>query len=192
MRTSLGADAVVARVRALSKRGKLPGFEAGGHGGLFSCAAHGSVMDKRLIALADPAGAGAGTRLRWSLRLDRRIPVTLGVLLVVSVWPGLPITDSLLRTWFDWYARIFAPDRSVKTWMWYLPLTVLPAPWVWIALKRKTDVLTAAAAREAIEKIARAVESAPPDVGPSQEPAPKPAPKPDQKPDRGDGPPTGG
>lgn len=147
---SIGEAEIVAVLERMSKRGRLPGFEKGREGELFSVAAHGRPFDKRLIASA--CGSAGGTRLEWRVALEKKLPWVFAVSLALSVWPGWPVTDSLLVTYFpgsygEWTSGWF------KTWMWYLPLSIGSVPFVWRTVMRQTNSSAGASAREAAAKI---------------------------------------
>lgn len=134
----------------LSKQGKLPGFVRAGDGGLFSVDAQGTPFDRRLVGEA--VEKDGRTELGWRLVTPRRWPVGIAIVLALTVWPGLPITDSLLQTYFPgsygaWTSGWF------RTWIWYLPITVLPIPWVWRGTFRKVHATTLAHAIETRAKI---------------------------------------
>ena len=58
--------------------------------------------------------------LRFELGLVPKAPAIVAVTLVLTVMPGWPLTDSMLRSYFPAY------DASgIRTWWWYLPLTAL-------------------------------------------------------------------
>ncbi len=153
--TEKSATEIVAALGKMSKRGELPGFEKDGARGLFCVEAQGAPFDRSLVAHA--RGGEGLTRLEWELVTPRRWPIAMAVVLAVSVWPGLPITHSLLVTYFPgWYGGLVS--GWFATWMWYLPLTVIPIPWVWRSVMRKMRASTHASAVEAIGKIARAVD----------------------------------
>lgn len=154
--TEKSAAEIVTALEKLSKRGKLPGFEKEREDGLFSVEAQGTPFDRRLVARARQRDGL--TILEWALVTPMKWPIGIGVMLAVSVWPGLPITDSMLRIYWGWYERASGPDGWFSTWMWYLPLTVLPIPWFWRSTMRKMRTSTLEGAREAVEKIAGAVE----------------------------------
>jgi hypothetical protein len=142
--TDLTPEAVLERLQTASRRGRLPGFrgcEAAG-GCLFIVAAHGYPFDADLLAAAEPG------RLRFRLRMHRRMPVLFAVVLLATIWPGVYFMDELIaqflpRLWRPWV-----------TYWWYLPLTILPLPWVWKSLLRRSTTSTTASAHEAIRKIA--------------------------------------
>jgi hypothetical protein len=157
LRTALPPDAVLARARALSKRGKLPGFADAPAPDLFSADAHGHPFDRRLIATA--AAEPGGTRVRFRLAWKPRTPAIFGVVLLVSIWPGLPITDSLLVSYSRWYEGLVSPDGWFRTWMWYLPLTVLPVPFLAVRFWKLSVQSTRASAAELLGRIAEAIDA---------------------------------
>lgn len=136
---------VVRRMRALSQRGKLPGFEETADG--FKALAYGWVFDYDLRYRVDE-GPG-GSTLTPALELKRKMPAIVIAVLLLSIWPGVWITDSMLATYFDWYPREFW-----KTCLWYLPVTVLPMPWVWKTAMGRSRMLAEESARELAERIA--------------------------------------
>lgn len=135
---------VVRRMRALSQRGKLPGFEETSDG--FRALAYGWVFDYDLRYRVDE-GPG-GSTLTPALELKRKMPAIVIAVLLLSIWPGVWITDSMLATYFDWYPREFW-----KTCAWYLPLTVIPMPWVWKTAMGRSRMLAEESARELSERI---------------------------------------
>lgn len=153
--TEKSAAEVVASLERLSKRGELPGFDKEDGRGLFSVEAAGNPFDRRLVARARERDGL--TVLEWELVTPRRWPIVIAAVLAVTVWPGLPITHSMLAAYWGWYARASGPEGWFRTWMWYLPLTVIPIPWAWRSTMRKMRATTLASAREAVRKIAGAV-----------------------------------
>ncbi len=145
VQTTLSEHDVRDRLRTLSKRGKLPGFEASEADAVCSVAAHGSPFDAKLtLHLADD-------RLTFRLSLLRMMPGIFALLLIVAVWPGLPLTDSFLSS-FDWYNGLMG-SIGIKTWHWYLPLTILPAPFAFRSAIAKSRSSAHESALEQIEKI---------------------------------------
>lgn len=138
--TDLTADQALERLEVASRRGRLPGFARGGQGGLFSVAAFGHPFDKVLIATSEPAGAGV--RLKFRAKLPMKGPALFAAALAFSVWPGVRIMDHLIPVGWGW----------IPTWWWYLPLTIIPIPWAWRAVMRRTN---AAAHESALKQIAQ-------------------------------------
>ncbi|MEZ6243038.1 MAG: hypothetical protein R3B57_08345 [Phycisphaerales bacterium] len=152
--TEKSAAEVVASLERMSKRGELPGFDKDEARGLFSVEAAGNPFDRRLVAHAKERDGL--TILEWELVTPRKWPIIIAAVLVVTVWPGLPITHSLLVNYFPgWYGGLVS--GWFKTWMWYLPLTILPIPWAWRSTMKKMRATTLISAREAVAKIAGAV-----------------------------------
>lgn len=141
--TQLDQAEVLRRLEALSRRGKLPGFERGRDGVLFTTAAFGEPFDHRLEARASGEGA---TTLRYSLRVLSRLPAIYAAVIVFSIWPGVWLTDSMIRAYFDSY--------EFPTWAWYLPLTVLPLPPMLIRMVRRSRASATEHAAELAERIA--------------------------------------
>ncbi|MCA9274672.1 MAG: hypothetical protein KDA29_01460 [Phycisphaerales bacterium] len=143
--TSLTGDEVRSRLKAMSKRGKLPGFEPEEPGALCSVAAHGTPFDSKLLIRID------GGDLSFECEMNRLMPCIFAVLLVVTVWPGLPLTSTFLTS-FDWYNSIMA-SIGIQTWHWYLPLTILPVPFAFRSALMKSRRSAHESALEAIEKV---------------------------------------
>lgn len=141
--TTLSAGEAKERMQRLSKKGKLPGFDANCKHGIFSVAAHGTPFDSELIFEHQDG------RLTPTLRLTPMIPSIFAALLVITVWPGLPLTDGFLAS-FTWYGNLLA-KVGIDTWHWYLPITILPAPFMWKSAIRKSKESARASAIETIE-----------------------------------------
>ncbi|HBS28996.1 MAG TPA: hypothetical protein DEB06_06000 [Phycisphaerales bacterium] len=149
-------EAFVDGVARLSRQGKLPGFERrpaeDQSARSFRVLAFGGVFDHELCASVRPAPSGAGGVLAtFSLRVLRKTPAILLGVLALTLWPGLPLTDSMLRLTFGWYDRL-----GVQTWWWYLPLWAISLPPLRTQWKRARAEARADALKQ-IEKIAGAV-----------------------------------
>lgn len=140
--TTLTPEQVRQRLTIASKRGRLAGFNASPPEGMFAVAAHGHPFDGELIA------EHSGDRVRFRVRMLRKMPVIFAVVLVVTVYPGEYFMDQLIPGEWGW----------INTWWWYGPLTVLPLPWMWRSLMRKSRATIDASAREVIGKIAKEIE----------------------------------
>lgn len=147
--TTLGPEEVLERLETAAKRGRLPGFVKLGGPGRFSVEVHGHPFEARMTAEALPKPAGGG-ELRFQVRMDRRMPAIFAVVLVLTVWPGVYFMDQLIPG--EW--------GFLKTWWWYLPLTVLPTPWIWRGLMRRSRVSNRAEAEAAIRTIAKETDGA--------------------------------
>ena len=123
MRVPVHKDDAVWKLEVMSRRGRLPGFrrEVGG----FSVAAHGTPFDKTLRMRAEGEAGAEGAVFKADLRLDRRMPSITLVIFVLTVWPGVMLTDSFLVGHFEFYARWYDNGDGLQTWWWYVPLTVV-------------------------------------------------------------------
>jgi len=142
IQTPFTAEQVREKLLFASKRGRMAGFEESPAEGLFTVAAHGQPFDGQLV------GELSGGRLSFQVRMLRKLPVIFAVVLVLTVYPGEYFMDQLIPGQWGW----------INTWWWYGPLTVLPLPWMWRSLMRKSWASIDASAKEAIEKIASEVE----------------------------------
>lgn len=140
---TLSDEEILARAEQLARRGKLPGFERGGDGSLFRTAAFGAPFDYSLLART--ASEGPGRVLRFEMRLRMRAPLIALIVTILTVWPGVWLTDSMLRTYFSGY--------DYRTWMWYLPLSVLPLPWYFPRALRKSREAAIEHAMELVERL---------------------------------------
>jgi hypothetical protein len=163
--TGLAAEQVLERLGKASRRGRLPGFAAGGHGALFSVAAHGSPFDADLVARYRVLASGG--ELGFEVRFKRVMPGIFVAALVVSAWPGVYFMDELIAM----YLRELW--RPWVTYYWYLPLTILPLPWVWRAVMRKSLTTTRASALEAIGKVAAEIDGVVSGVTDESQPTPR-------------------
>lgn len=124
--TPLAPDAVIGRLTRLAKQGRLAGFRVisaprSADPPAFACTASGGIYDQEVIARITPESRGS--RLTFELRLLKRMPAVAVAIVFLTLFPGLPLTDSMLRIYFSWY--------TIPTWWWYLPLTVLMIPVMW-------------------------------------------------------------
>jgi hypothetical protein len=145
--TNLSPAAFLAAADAASKAGKLPGFEK--TKGYFSTLLFGAPFDRVMDTTA--TDQGGKTIVRFRSRLLWKIPSIFVILIVFSIWPGVTLTDSLLRTYFTGY--------TIQTWWWYLPLTVLPLPWYIPKTVKKSEASCLLAAMENIQLLAERTRS---------------------------------
>ncbi len=142
--TTLDAAEVVAKLKARSKRGKLAGFDEHPRSGIASVTAYGTPFDGILTLHHQ------NNTISFEATLARKLPTIFAIALILTVWPGLPLTDSFLHN-FIWYERVVA--WGLETWMWYVPTTILPLPFVWrTAIKRSRSSMRTHAL-ETIEKL---------------------------------------
>jgi hypothetical protein len=141
----LGRDEILRRLDAAARRGKLAGFAARPDGDLFEVEAFSAPFDHVLIArLAEDRGP----RLAFRVRMLRKMPLIFAIVFVLTVWPGLPLTHSMLVTYFSWYQW-----GAGITAAWYLPLTVLPVLWWLPGAVKKSRAEAAGAATEQIHRL---------------------------------------
>ncbi|MFK7758457.1 MAG: hypothetical protein AB8C13_00760 [Phycisphaerales bacterium] len=143
------AHHVLELLSTMSKKGKLAGFvrgDSGGHGAVVD--AHGNPFDSDLRIECSKQESGCTVRFTRTMR--KRFPIIFALILVFTVWPGLPLTDSFLYS-FGWYERLMG--TRFDTWMWYLPFTVLPIPFVWRSTMKRSEDSAHGHALETIERI---------------------------------------
>lgn len=152
LRTALAPDQILDRLDKASRRGKLAGFHATGQpDSPFWIEIFGKFFHRRLLVTLRPApqAESASTTLSFENRLRPAVPIAFWIVTILSVWPGVVLTDSLLATYFSWYPREFW-----ITCAWYLPLTILPVPWMWLSWWRQSATIADAEARASIAKVA--------------------------------------
>ena len=136
---------IQAKLETAARRGRLAGFKSTGPQS-FVCDAFGQPFESDLCAELAPDGAA--TRLTFRVKLRPMIPWAFAIGSILSVWPGVWLTDSLMLTYFPSFTA------RVPTWWWYLPLTVIPLPWFAVTSMRKSRLTARASAMEMIGKIA--------------------------------------
>lgn len=148
------APEIVARLDALARRGKLPGFQrTPNQPTLFEMTDFGTPFESVLAATATPSAVG--TDLAFQSRMKRGTLWVFNIALIVSVWPGVWLTDSMIRTYFPSYPLSFG-----GTCAWYLPLTILPAPLALLSALRRSRTTAHAEALSLITSIANAIHAA--------------------------------
>lgn len=143
--TPLSPEEIRRRLDRAARRGDVPGLTSPRGSELFGIEELAGPFDYRLSAFASP-GNGS-TRITWALRMLPKVPVIVGVVIVLTIWPGVWLTDSMLRTY--WPAYDFA------TWTWYIPLTVLPLPWSLAGMIRRSRTQARTTAGELIAAVRR-------------------------------------
>ena len=154
VRTPMSPAEVVTHAEKLSRRGKLPGFERTAGDALFKAAAFGNPFDADLICSATESGGE--TTLRFETALRKKLPAIAILLLVVTIWPGVWLTDSMLGAYWPTYGK-WTVDMPWLTYAWYLPVTVLPLPWMLKKIVARNTAAVDEHAREQIAKISGAV-----------------------------------
>jgi hypothetical protein len=157
LRASLSREHVLASMRALSKAGKLPGYSeanaqpTGPTREVFRVACFATPFDRELLATV-VSESDTHTELAFRPRLLLKVPLIMLVVCILSVWPGVWLTDSMIRTYF--------PSYDWNTNLWYIPLTVISVVWYGISAWRKANAEAKASAAEAMQTIADALPAA--------------------------------
>jgi len=117
---------VLAFLERKSQQGKLPGFRREpGAPDAFRIGLYGAPYDRELLGTVSTSSTGSTVRFRS--RLKPALPWFVIVTTVITFWPGVLLTDSLLSTWFpSWY-----PKEMWVTVAWYIPLCLLMLPALW-------------------------------------------------------------
>lgn len=131
-----------------ARKGKLPGFERLSGPLSFEVEAFGVPFTG--VMQASAAREGDRTVLRFATKMSPKMPLVWVVILVVTIWPGLPLTENLIEAigptgWWQY------------TIWWYLPLSVVSLPLaIWSGLKRSKAMMHASA-HTARSDVARAL-----------------------------------
>jgi hypothetical protein len=143
------ARAAIDACEALARAGKLPGFQRLAP---TSCTARifGQPFDRDLIV--DAADSASGSVVQLSSRLRRKFPAIFILVAIFTIWPGVWLTDSLIQTYFSG-----ASSWMIKTWMWYLPLSIIPLPFAAKSMWRKSQSAAAEHFAEVQQRIAQSV-----------------------------------
>ena len=145
LRTPMSPAQVVERLVAASKRGRLAGFAR--DEGLFSCALFGKPFDRRLVAEGE--ATSEGTRLVFRSRLLSKLPTIFIISIILTIYPGVRFMDLLIPGSWNW----------IPTWWWYMPLTVLPLPWMGVSMWRKSEAEAWDHAQEVLGKLEKELDA---------------------------------
>ncbi len=165
LRTDLTVSAIMDRLERRSRAGKLAGFRRVAPGAcavdLFGAPFDGLMLISAINAEApDNPGSGpdaapteptAGpTDIRFQARMKPLTPVIVWVALILSVWPGVIVVDSMIRTYWLGY-----PSGWWVTYAWYVPLTLLAFPVVGAQMKasRRKQLESATGIRDELKKV---------------------------------------
>lgn len=155
-------DALVA-LETAAKRGRLAGFaraEAGRRdGAAFTCAAFGSPFDGELTSRAE---GDSPVRLAFTARLKPKGPIIWWIALILTVWPGVVLTETMVATLFPQWPWLWK-----NTWWWYMPLTVPFVPWLGWSATAKSRRAVMASARVQVAAIAKELGVEPESGGPA-------------------------
>jgi len=146
LRTSLRPSEILARLDHAARRGRLAGYRPLPDGSGFRALLYGEPFDHDLEARFE--SVDGETIIRFETRMRRKLPVIFAITIVLAVWPGLPLTDSLLATYFPAY-----PNQMWVTAAWYLPLTILPLPWMLLRMWRRSRAAAEEGARKRLGEI---------------------------------------
>ncbi len=141
-----------ARLARAARRGLLPGYRAQGDHA-FRVEADAVPFPHELTGRVE-RGSGDVSVVRLELRRMARMPLVFAAVIGLTIWPGVWLTDSLLGTYWPAYGR-WSAEMPWLTYAWYLPITVLPLPWMWRTMSRKSLAM----ARESAEKQALVIAS---------------------------------
>ena len=143
--TSATESQIRERLAVASRRGRLAGFDPRpADGSLFGAAAHGHPFDSVLL------GRLENGRLTFRLRVLRRLPAIFAAILAFTIWPGVWFMDELMVQLGLWNG-----EHPWLTYYWYLPITVLPIPWMWKSAMARSRRSADEHGRETIAAIAK-------------------------------------
>lgn len=117
---------VVEALDKTARRGKLSGFRAVPDG--FTLEVFGAPFDERLACRV--RSREAGSLIEPVRRRALKMPVIFAIVLILSVEPGRYFMDQLIPGEWGW----------IDTRWWYYPLTILPIPFMWRTLSRRSKV----------------------------------------------------
>ena len=146
VRSPLAPAEAIDRLATASKRGRMPGFIRQAPDS-FAVDLFGVPWDRALVGTV--AADGAGSVIRFARRDKRTMPYSWAAALILSVWPGVVLTDALIPASWGWI--------GTHVYEWYLPLTIVCNIWTWIWAIRKVDATTRASATESIAAVATEV-----------------------------------
>ncbi len=145
LRCEMSEAQAIERLATASKRGRLPGFRRGESPQAFSAAVWGAPFDRELHGAIRATEDGKSIEIRFTSPLLMKVPIIFAAVIVFSIWPGVWLTDSLIPGQWGWPA----------TWMWYLPLTILPLFYYLPKTWKKSIQAAWVSAHEAIAAIAK-------------------------------------
>lgn len=138
------ADALE-KLETAARRGRLAGYIKLS-AQTFRCDAFGQPFESELLGTITPHEGGS--TLSFGVKLRPMLPWIFAVVSVLTVWPGVWLTDSLMLTYFPSFT-----ERVPTAW-WYLPITILPLPFAGFSTLRKSRRTGLASAHEMVQKVA--------------------------------------
>ncbi len=160
LNSSLALPEILIRLEKASRRGDLPGFERGGPNVSGSAAAFCVDADAVpfegivVATVAKAAGEQTGTTLHMHTRLKQRMPWIFFTVLVLTAYPGVLLTESMIRTMFPGWTWLWG-----TVWWWYFPLSVISIPLALIPAIKKSRTIAAQSAAEALANIGKLIEA---------------------------------
>ncbi len=163
--THLSPVEVANTLDAIARRGKLPGFHKGPQPGrriaspdiAFHITDFGTPCESVMDAYAQPRGSGC--ELSFSLRLKPLVPWLFAIASILTVWPGIWLTDSMLSAYFPSYGGSWFKSWI---WVWYGLLTIPFVPLGTWQVVRKSRNTAHAEALDLINKIQTFASADPP------------------------------
>ncbi len=123
--TTLHTGQVLEHLESLAKRGRLAGYRAQTPDG-FVADAFGEPFDHDLIGMIHDEGRRRCIRFR--LRMRPRMVALFAIVCLVTIEPGRYLLDQLIPGEWNW----------IDTRLWYYPLAIVPLPWMWRWMLRKS------------------------------------------------------
>ena len=143
--TDVSPGEIAERLSKASRRGDVSGFERDGSSWYIT--RFGAPFESMLRPTVE--AHGDGSRITFTRSLKPVMPAVFAVVTVLTVWPGVWLTESLI-------ASMFAESSFWKytTW-WYLPLAIVGGAWGLWAAWRQSNSTGDREGAERVEKIAR-------------------------------------
>jgi hypothetical protein len=134
---------ILAALETAARRGRLPGYNPSAAS--FQIRDFGTPFECALVASFTSPDPGH-TAISFAVKVRPLIPAIFAISLIVSIWPGIYLVDSMLQHYFSWY--------NIPTWWWYLPLTVPTSPWAFFSALKKSRASGHADAGALVAKVA--------------------------------------
>jgi hypothetical protein len=151
IRMRLSADEAIKRLDRLAVKGRLPGFATYPESSRFEVVLFGEPFDRALVGTIHNSADSAQHTIDFTLRVKSRVPIIFAITIVLTIWPGVVLTDSLIPGAWGWW----------PTWWWYLPLVILPLPFMLPRMWKKSEAGAADHLREQYERIREALDAEP-------------------------------
>ena len=150
--SAMDSETLAGTLAKAGTRGRLPGFVAQS-GDSFRVDCNAVPFEYRLIGqIEDRKGVGSVVRLRLVRR--KLMPIIFVIVIALSIWPGVWLTDSIMGVYWSAYSG-WSAAMPWLTYAWYLPITVLPLPWMWRSFVRKSQSQAGESATKLLTAIQR-------------------------------------